>query len=116
LRSPIGSLVYDLRDRTLRGFLSYTALRRVLITKRKADIAAFKTPNLRNALVTEPYFHGGSQETREDARVPFDAGRRMAAGLPGARFVTLQGRNHLFRETESAFGQFLEQTRLFPAS
>jgi pimeloyl-ACP methyl ester carboxylesterase len=53
---------------------------------------------------------------RDDSRVPFDAGRRMAAGIPGARFVTLQGRNHLFLETEPAFGQFLEQTRSFLAS
>jgi pimeloyl-ACP methyl ester carboxylesterase len=40
----------------------------------------------------------------------------MAAGIPGARFVTLQGRNHLFLETEPAFTQFLEQTRAFLAS
>jgi class 3 adenylate cyclase/pimeloyl-ACP methyl ester carboxylesterase len=53
---------------------------------------------------------------RDDARVPFEAGRRMAAGIPHARFVTLQGRNHLFLETEPAFGQFLEQTRSFLAS
>jgi pimeloyl-ACP methyl ester carboxylesterase len=53
---------------------------------------------------------------RDDARVPFEAGRRMAAGIPGARFVTLQGRNHLFLETEPAFGQFLEQTRSFLAT
>jgi pimeloyl-ACP methyl ester carboxylesterase len=53
---------------------------------------------------------------RDDARVPFEAGRRMAAGIPGARFVTLQGRNHLFLETEPAFGQFLEHTRAFLAS
>jgi class 3 adenylate cyclase/pimeloyl-ACP methyl ester carboxylesterase len=50
---------------------------------------------------------------REDARVPFDVGRRMAAGIPGARFVALTGRNHLFLETEPAFGQFLEHTRAF---
>ena len=53
---------------------------------------------------------------RDDARVPFEAGRRMAAGIPGARFVALPGRNHLFLETEPAFGQFLEQTRAFLAS
>jgi pimeloyl-ACP methyl ester carboxylesterase len=52
---------------------------------------------------------------RDDARVPFDAGRRLAAGIPGARFVPLQGRNHLFLETEPAFGQFLEHTRAFLA-
>ena len=50
---------------------------------------------------------------REDARVPFEAGRRMAAGIPGARFVALPGRNHLFLETEPAFAQFLEHTRAF---
>jgi pimeloyl-ACP methyl ester carboxylesterase len=52
---------------------------------------------------------------RDDARVPFEAGRRMAAGIPGARFVPLQGRNHLFLETEPAFDQFLEHTRAFLA-
>jgi pimeloyl-ACP methyl ester carboxylesterase len=53
---------------------------------------------------------------RDEARVPFEAGRRMAAGIPGARFVALPGRNHLFLETEPAFDQFLEQTRTFLAS
>jgi class 3 adenylate cyclase/pimeloyl-ACP methyl ester carboxylesterase len=53
---------------------------------------------------------------RDEARVPFEAGRRMAAGIPGARFVALPGRNHLFLETEPAFGQFMEQTRAFLAS
>jgi class 3 adenylate cyclase/pimeloyl-ACP methyl ester carboxylesterase len=53
---------------------------------------------------------------RDDARVPFEAGRRMAAGIPGSRFVPLQSRNHLFLESEPAFGQFLEHTRAFLAS
>jgi class 3 adenylate cyclase/pimeloyl-ACP methyl ester carboxylesterase len=48
-----------------------------------------------------------------DARVPFDAGRRMAAAIPNARFVPLQGRNHLILEGEPAFGQFLEHLRAF---
>jgi pimeloyl-ACP methyl ester carboxylesterase len=52
---------------------------------------------------------------RDEARVPFEAGRRMAAGNPGARFVTLEGRNHLFLESEPAFAQFLEHTRKFLA-
>src|SRR5438445_820975 len=54
--------------------------------------------------------------TRDEARVPFEAGRRMAAGIPGARFVALPGRNHLFLETEPAFNQFLEHTRAFLAA
>src|SRR5262245_5805984 len=52
---------------------------------------------------------------RDDARMPFEAGRQMAAGIPGARFVALTGRNHLFLETEPTFSQFLEQTIAFLA-
>jgi cytochrome c peroxidase len=43
-----------------------SVLGRFLITKKEADTAAFKTPNLRNVLVTGPYFHDGSQETLWD--------------------------------------------------
>ena len=43
-----------------------SALGRFLITKKEADIAAFKTPDLRNVLMTAPYFHDGSQETLWD--------------------------------------------------
>jgi cytochrome c peroxidase len=43
-----------------------SALGRFLITKKEADIAAFKTPDVRNVLVTGPYFHDGSQETLWD--------------------------------------------------
>jgi class 3 adenylate cyclase/pimeloyl-ACP methyl ester carboxylesterase len=50
---------------------------------------------------------------RDDARVPFDAGRRMAAGIPGARFVSLPSRNHLILEDEPAFGRFLQEMRTF---
>ena len=53
---------------------------------------------------------------RNDARVPFEAGRRLAAGIPGARFVPLDGKNHIFLETDPAFGQFLEHMRSFLAS
>jgi cytochrome c peroxidase len=43
-----------------------SVLGRFLITRKGADTAAFKTPNLRNVLVTGPYFHDGSQETLWD--------------------------------------------------
>lgn len=52
---------------------------------------------------------------RDDARVPFEYGRRMASGIPNARFVPLQGSNHMFLESDPAFGQFLEHTRSFLA-
>ena len=43
-----------------------SALGRFLITKKESDIVSFKTPGLRNVLVTGPYFHDGSQETLWD--------------------------------------------------
>jgi cytochrome c peroxidase len=43
-----------------------SALGRFLVTKKETDIASFKTPNIRNVLVTAPYFHDGSQETLWD--------------------------------------------------
>lgn len=52
---------------------------------------------------------------RDDAVVPFDQGRRLAAGIPGARFVPLASRNHLILEDEPAFPRFLEEMRAFLA-
>jgi pimeloyl-ACP methyl ester carboxylesterase len=49
--------------------------------------------------------------SRHDARVPFEAGRRMAAGIQGARFVPLESRNHLILEDEPAFGRFLHELK-----
>jgi pimeloyl-ACP methyl ester carboxylesterase len=53
---------------------------------------------------------------RDDARVPFDQGRRLAAGIPGARFVPLASRNHLILEDEPAFARFVQEIRTFLAS
>ena len=50
---------------------------------------------------------------REDARVPFEWGRRMAAGIPGARFVPLQSRNHIPLEHEAAYRRLLEEVLAF---
>lgn len=50
---------------------------------------------------------------RDDVRVPFDLGRRMAAGIPGARFVPLQSKNHIPLEHEPAFNRLVEEIKLF---
>jgi pimeloyl-ACP methyl ester carboxylesterase len=50
---------------------------------------------------------------RDEVRVPFENGRRMAAGMPGARFVALQSRNHLILEDEPAYPRFLDEIRSF---
>jgi class 3 adenylate cyclase/pimeloyl-ACP methyl ester carboxylesterase len=52
---------------------------------------------------------------RDDAVVPFDQGRRLAGGIPGAKFVPLASRNHLILEDEPAFPRFLEEMRAFLA-
>jgi cytochrome c peroxidase len=44
------------------------------MTKKEPDTAAFKTPNLRNVLVTGPYFHDGSQETLWDVMDHYNKG------------------------------------------
>jgi class 3 adenylate cyclase/pimeloyl-ACP methyl ester carboxylesterase len=51
--------------------------------------------------------------SRHDARVPFESGRRMAAGIPGARLVALESQNHVILESEPAFAHFLEELRAF---
>ena len=51
--------------------------------------------------------------SRHEARVPFESGRRLAAGIPGARFVPLESGNHLILEDEPAFPRFLEEIKSF---
>jgi cytochrome c peroxidase len=51
-----------------------SVLGRFLVTKKEADIASFKTPDLRNVLITAPYFHDGSQATLWDALDHYNKG------------------------------------------
>jgi cytochrome c peroxidase len=51
-----------------------SVLGRFLITKQQKDTASFKTPDIRNALVTGPYFHDGSQETLWDVMDHYNKG------------------------------------------
>jgi cytochrome c peroxidase len=47
---------------------------RFLVTKKTADIASFKTPGLRNVVITAPYFHDGSQATLWDVMDHYNKG------------------------------------------
>jgi cytochrome c peroxidase len=49
-------------------------LGRYLVTRTPADIGAFRTPDLRNLLVTQPYFHDGSAATLWDVVAHFNRG------------------------------------------
>jgi pimeloyl-ACP methyl ester carboxylesterase len=50
---------------------------------------------------------------REDAVQPFEEGRRLAAGIQGARFVPLEGRNHLILESDPSWGRLVSEIRGF---
>jgi class 3 adenylate cyclase/pimeloyl-ACP methyl ester carboxylesterase len=52
---------------------------------------------------------------RDDGVVPFEAGRRMAAGIPGSKFVSMEGQNHLILENEPAWPRFLNEVLSFLA-
>jgi pimeloyl-ACP methyl ester carboxylesterase/DNA-binding SARP family transcriptional activator len=49
----------------------------------------------------------------QDAMVSLEEARRLAAGIPGARFVALTGQNHLLLEGEPAFARFLSEIHDF---
>jgi pimeloyl-ACP methyl ester carboxylesterase len=51
--------------------------------------------------------------SRGDAQVPIEAGRELAAGIKGARFVVLQSNNHILLEQEPATQRFFEEIELF---
>jgi pimeloyl-ACP methyl ester carboxylesterase len=50
---------------------------------------------------------------REDAAIPFSQGHEIAAGILGARFVPLRGRNHMPLEQDPDTPGILEEIRLF---
>jgi pimeloyl-ACP methyl ester carboxylesterase/DNA-binding winged helix-turn-helix (wHTH) protein len=50
---------------------------------------------------------------RGDASVPFEEGRILATGIPGARFVPLDGNNHVLIKSEPAWSRFLAETCAF---
>ena len=69
----------QLPDIDIAAITSETSvLGRFLVTKKDNDIASFKTPDLRNVLVTAPYFHDGSQETLWDVVDHYNKGDGLA--------------------------------------
>ena len=50
---------------------------------------------------------------RDDALVPFEEGRLLATLIPGARFTSIDSRNHVLLEDEPAWDTFVEEVRGF---
>jgi cytochrome c peroxidase len=51
-----------------------SVLGRFLVTRKESEIGAFKTPGLRNLLLTAPYFHDGSRQTLWDVMDHYNKG------------------------------------------
>jgi class 3 adenylate cyclase len=51
--------------------------------------------------------------TRDDRQVPVKLGREIAAGIPGARFVALPGKNHILLEQDPGVAEFFEEVKIF---
>jgi len=52
---------------------------------------------------------------RHDMRIPFNSGRELAGGIPGARFVSFGSRNHLLPESDPAWPRLLAEVNAFLA-
>jgi pimeloyl-ACP methyl ester carboxylesterase/DNA-binding SARP family transcriptional activator len=50
---------------------------------------------------------------RDDSVVPYRQGRELAKGIPNARFVTLEGANHLVLEKDPGWPRYLSELRAF---
>jgi hypothetical protein len=50
---------------------------------------------------------------RDEPIVPSNLGRELAAGIPGARFVALPGRNHILLEQDLGLPRFFEELKEF---
>jgi pimeloyl-ACP methyl ester carboxylesterase len=50
---------------------------------------------------------------RNDAMIPFNEGRLIAAGIRGARFVALEGRNHMILESDPVWSRFFDELKEF---
>lgn len=51
-----------------------SVLGRFLVTRNQSDVASFKTPGLRNVIVTASYFHDGSMQTLWDVMDHYNKG------------------------------------------
>jgi transposase len=71
-----------------------STLGRFLVTRQQSDIASFKTPGLRNVVVTGPYFHDGSMQTLWDVMDHYNKGD----GITDHRLMQHHKRDLLMRQ------------------
>ncbi|HEY7269054.1 MAG TPA: alpha/beta fold hydrolase [Dehalococcoidia bacterium] len=101
-------------DATMEQMLSFNELQRLstspeMAVKFQVAVGEIDVRNLL-ARIQAPtvVFH-----CREDARIPFDQGRFIAASIPGATFVPLPGSSHILLPANPAWEVFREHLREF---
>jgi pimeloyl-ACP methyl ester carboxylesterase/DNA-binding CsgD family transcriptional regulator len=95
-------------DSTAEQFSSYNELLRRITSPANA-IATLNTFNRMNAELVIPRVSCPTlvMHSRGDPIIPFDQGRKVAALIPGARFVPLDSRNRITLDTEPAWQELV---------
>jgi cytochrome c peroxidase len=75
-------------DKTVLADPDASELGRFAVSEDINDVAAFKTPTLRNIELTAPYMHDGSQKTLEDMVEFYNNGGRMQKDDPFSPFLS----------------------------
>jgi pimeloyl-ACP methyl ester carboxylesterase len=101
-------------DATLEEIHAFNDLQKVSTSPENAIRfqSVFKTVNVLDMLpklsVPTMILH-----LQEDASVPFWLGREMATRIPNARFIPLEGKDHILLEHDPAWNIFLHEVRDF---
>ncbi len=101
-------------DSTPEQYQWFTELQRTSTSPENAAhlIAAYETMDIGD-LLCQVQCPALVIHSRDDPRVPLDEARYIAGHIQGARFVTLESRNHILLEQEPAWQQFLDELQAF---
>ena len=101
-------------DSTPEQYQWFTELQRTSTSPENAAhlIAAYETMDIGD-LLHQVQCPALVIHSRDDPRVPLDEGRYIAGHIRGARFITLESRNHILLEQEPAWQQFLDELQEF---
>lgn len=101
-------------DSTAEQQHSMNALQRISATAEVAERMLRVTSNI-NVVDLLPKVEAPTLvlHVRGDLRAPFALSQEIAGGIPGARFVPLEGRNHMLLPTDPAFRQFYNAVATF---
>ncbi len=117
--NPVGRQAYTalfMPDGSEQQHADFNRLQQITTTPENAYaiLSAFSTLDVRD-LLPEIRVPTLVLHRKEDAVVPFEAGRLIASSIPQARFVPLEGANHIVLEDEQAWPVLVNEVRRFVA-